>query len=73
MLSLQVDGRKVRRLREKRGKSVVAIAEAAGCTKWAIYNVERGRNQPSARLYAALKSELRATDRDLSMKKRTGR
>ncbi|APE26268.1 MULTISPECIES: helix-turn-helix transcriptional regulator [Streptomyces] len=67
MLSLKVDGRKVRRLREGRGKSVVAVAEAAGCSKWAIYNVERGRNQPSARLYAAIKKELKASDKDLSV------
>ncbi|MFB7031747.1 MULTISPECIES: helix-turn-helix transcriptional regulator [unclassified Streptomyces] len=67
MLSLKVDGRKVRRLREGRGLSVVAVAKAAGCTKWAIYKIERGHNQPSPRLHAALKDSLQATDEDLAM------
>ncbi|MGW4852194.1 helix-turn-helix domain-containing protein [Streptomyces sp. NPDC004288] len=71
MLSLKVDGRKVRRLRERRGKSVAQIAEAAGCSKWAIYNVEGRRNQPSPRLYVSIKIALRASDEDLLMEERS--
>ncbi|MFF2573805.1 helix-turn-helix transcriptional regulator [Streptomyces sp. NPDC058084] len=66
MLSLRIDGKKLRRLREGCGLSVVALAEAAGCTKWAIYNIERGRNQPSPRVYAALRDRLEAADEDLA-------
>ncbi|MFI9005074.1 helix-turn-helix domain-containing protein [Streptomyces sp. NPDC053541] len=65
MLSLRIDGRKVRRLREGRGLSVADVAQAAGRSKWAIYKIERGQNQPSPHVYAALRTLLQATDEDL--------
>lgn len=66
MKSLKVDGRKVRRLREGRGLPVVAVAQAAGCSKWTIYKIESGRHQPSPRVYLAMKSVLQAEDAELS-------
>ncbi|MFC8276293.1 helix-turn-helix domain-containing protein [Streptomyces sp. NPDC057271] len=66
MLSLKVDGRRVRRLREGRGLSVVAVAQAAGCSKWMIYKIESGRHQPSPKVYAGMKEVLQAEDVELS-------
>lgn len=66
MLSLKVDGRRVRRLREGRGLSVVALAQVAGCSKWMIYKIEGGRHQPSPKVYAGMKEALNAKDEELS-------
>ncbi|MFF9146355.1 helix-turn-helix domain-containing protein [Streptomyces sp. NPDC014861] len=60
-----VDGQKVRRLRRRRGLTVVAVAEAAGCSKWMIYKIESGRHQPSPRVYVGMRTVLKARDRDL--------
>lgn len=65
MLSLKVDGTKARRLREGRGLTVVAVAQAAGCTKWQIYKIEKGRVQPSPQVYAGMKQVLEACDSEL--------
>jgi predicted transcriptional regulator len=67
MLSLKVDGAKARRLREGRGLSVVAVADAAGCSKWQIYKIEKGSTQPSAHVYAGMKRVLEADDTELAM------
>lgn len=61
-MSLKVDGKKARRLREQRGLSVVAVANAAGCSKWQIYKIESGKVQPSARVYAGMKRVLQIGD-----------
>jgi predicted transcriptional regulator len=65
MLSLKVDGAKARRIREGRGLSVVAVADAAGCSKWQIYKIEKGDSQPSAQVYAGMKRVLEAGDTEL--------
>ncbi|MBB4987461.1 helix-turn-helix domain-containing protein [Streptomyces nymphaeiformis] len=65
MLNRTVDGRKVRDLRRRRGLSVVAVAEAAGCSKWMIYKIETGANQPSPRVYAGMRDVLKATESQL--------
>ncbi|MFJ4907692.1 helix-turn-helix domain-containing protein [Streptomyces sp. NPDC093249] len=65
MLNRTVDGRKVRDLRRRRGMSVIAVAEVAGCSRWTIYKIEAGTNQPSPRVYVGVRKALRATDRDL--------
>ncbi|MER7814045.1 helix-turn-helix transcriptional regulator [Streptomyces sp. NPDC096153] len=66
MLSLKVDGNKARRLRERRGLTVVAVADAAGCTKWNIYKIEKGKVQPSARVFEGMKRILQAADEQLT-------
>ncbi|ASU81557.1 XRE family transcriptional regulator [Nocardiopsis gilva YIM 90087] len=67
MISIKVDGAKLRRLRESRGLSVVALAAAAGLSKWAIYGIEQGRHQPSPTVYARMKQALAAVDADLEV------
>lgn len=62
-----VDGQKVRTLRRRRGLTVVAVAEAAGCSKWMIYKIESGKNQPSPRVYVGMRKALGARDRDLQV------
>lgn len=66
MLSLKVDGAKARRIREGRGLSVAALADAVGCSKWQIYKIEKGANQPSPRVYAGMKAILEAGDDELA-------
>lgn len=66
MLSLKVDGAKTRRIREGRGLSVVAVAAAAGCSKWNIYKIENGKVQPSPQVYAGMKEVLQAGDQELT-------
>ncbi|MFJ6935734.1 helix-turn-helix domain-containing protein [Streptomyces sp. NPDC101132] len=65
MLSLKVDGTKIRRLRERRGLTVAAVAAAAGCSKWQIYKIESGRVQPSATVYAGMRQVLEADESEL--------
>lgn len=65
-MSLKVDGNKARRLRERRGLTVVAVADAAGCTKWNIYKIEKGKVQPSARVFEGMKRILQAADEQLT-------
>lgn len=65
MLSLKVDGAKVRRMREQRGLSVVTLAESTGCSRWNIYKIEKGLVQPSPRTYAGLKKALDAGEEEL--------
>ncbi|MFE6223300.1 helix-turn-helix domain-containing protein [Streptomyces sp. NPDC057854] len=60
-----VDGQKVRRLRRRRGLTVAAVAEAAGCSKWMIYKIESGRHQPGPEVYVGMRRALKARDRDL--------
>ncbi|MFF2774823.1 helix-turn-helix domain-containing protein [Streptomyces sp. NPDC058052] len=60
-----VDGQKARSLRRRRGLSVVAVAEAAGCSIWMIYKIESGRHQPSPRVYVGMRKVLEAHDSDL--------
>ncbi|WP_030747514.1 helix-turn-helix domain-containing protein [Streptomyces sp. NRRL F-5135] len=66
MLSRQINGDAVRSLRESRGLSVADLAAAAGCSKWQIYKIEKGRSQPSPQVYAGMKDALAAGDEDLS-------
>ena len=66
MLTLKIDGAKARRIREGRGLSVVALAAAVGCSKWQIYKIEKGANQPSPKVYAGMKAILKAGDDDLA-------
>ncbi len=66
MLSLKIDGAKVRRRRETQGVSVAQLAEAAGCSTWNIYKIEKGVHQPSAVVYASIRAALETTDEDLS-------
>ncbi|MFC9429312.1 helix-turn-helix transcriptional regulator [Streptomyces sp. NPDC056987] len=66
MLSLTISGAKARALRERRGLSVVDLADAVGCSRWQIYKIEKGTNQPSPTLYKGLKAALRATDDELT-------
>lgn len=65
MLSLKIDGAKVRRMRERRGLSVVVVATAAGCSRWNIYKIEKGTVQPSAQVYAGIREALNAGEEDL--------
>ncbi len=65
MLSRKISGAKLRRLREDRCLSVAAVAEAAGCTRWNIYKIEKGESQPSPKVYRAIKDVLQAQDEDL--------
>jgi transcriptional regulator with XRE-family HTH domain len=65
-MNLLVDGRKVRNLRKRRGLTVVALAQAAGCTKWMIYKIETGANQPSPRVYVGMRDALGAKDSHLT-------
>lgn len=66
MRSLQVDGKKLRRLREKRGMTVAELAAAAGCGPSHIYKIEKHpANQPGAPVYARIKKALNAEDHDL--------
>lgn len=66
MLTLKIDGAKARRIRERRGLSVVALADAVGCSKWQIYKIEKGANQPSPRVYAGMKANLGVGDDELA-------
>lgn len=62
MRNLEVDGGKLRTLREASGVSVAQLAEACGCTIWNIYRLEspKKQGQPSAELYGRLKTALTA-------------
>lgn len=68
MLNLQVDGAKLRTLREASGLSVKALAEKVGCSNWHIYRIESGHGQPGAETYGAIKKALKADDTDLLAK-----
>ncbi|MFE7966937.1 helix-turn-helix domain-containing protein [Streptomyces cellulosae] len=67
MLSRKISGAKLRRVREDRCLKVTELAEAAGCTHWNIYKIEKGATQPSPKLYAALKATLQVGDADLEV------
>lgn len=65
MLNLRVDGAKLRTIREDAGLSVAALADRVDCSIWNIYRIENGNGQPSAELYARLRTALAATNGDL--------
>ncbi|SBT89417.1 Helix-turn-helix domain-containing protein [Streptomyces sp. DI166] len=65
MLSRKISGDKLRRVREDRGLSVKAVADAVNRTPWNIYKIEQGKTQPSAVVYKALKAALDVGDNEL--------
>lgn len=65
MLSRRISGAKLRNVREERGLSVAAVADAAGRSASAIYKIEQGKAQPSAEVYAAFKRLLDVDDNEL--------
>ncbi|MGA5486662.1 helix-turn-helix domain-containing protein [Streptomyces sp. DH20] len=67
MLSRKISGAKLRRVREDRCLKVTELAEAAGCSHWNIYKIEKGVTQPSPKVYAALKATLQVGDHDLEV------
>lgn len=62
MLSRRISGAKLRRVREDRCLKVTEVADAAGCSRWNIYKIEKGSTQPSPKVYAALKAVLEVDD-----------
>ncbi|MGW1039364.1 helix-turn-helix transcriptional regulator [Streptomyces sp. NPDC002547] len=65
MLSRKISGAKLRHVREDRCVEVADLAETVGCSRWTIYKIEQGKTQPSAKLYAALRSALAADEKEL--------
>lgn len=65
MRSIKVDGAKLQRARERAGRSVAQMADAARCSIWNIYRIEAGRGQPSAEVYGLIKKAIGADDNDL--------
>lgn len=51
MLSGEVDGEKLRALRERAGLSVEDLAATVGRTKWLIYDLEKNRCGPDAKVF----------------------
>jgi transcriptional regulator with XRE-family HTH domain len=65
MLSRKISGVKLRRIREERGLSVAALADAVQRSPSNIYKIEQGKAQPSAAVYVALKTTLEVDDKEL--------
>ncbi|WP_405856178.1 helix-turn-helix domain-containing protein [Streptomyces sp. NBC_01515] len=65
MLSRKINGAKLRHIRETRGLTVAALAGAVDRSSSNIYKIEQGKAQPSAVVYAALKTALQVEDTEL--------
>ena len=65
MLSRKISGAKLRHVREGRGLTVAALADAVERSPSNIYKIEQGKAQPSAVVYAAMKVALEVGDNEL--------
>jgi transcriptional regulator with XRE-family HTH domain len=62
---LKLIGRRLKALRDEQKLRVRELADAVGCGRGTIYNVESGRAAPSLKLVIALAKALRVDEIDL--------